>query len=678
MIQAISIGLGAFLLFALQPMITKIILPLFGGGSSIWLTALVFFQLTLLLGYGASHLIIKTLRPGYQAGSYIVLLILGLAFIPLEVRYLPLTDAPAIQIFTLLAITLGLPYFVLAMTSPMIQAWIAADSHPISKNPYVLYGVSNLGSLAGLLAYPLLIETRLTNGQQAAFWSYGFGLYAVCMLGCVWAYFKVFRSTKPLAAPMHKPGGGGPQQVVAFRERASWLMQAFVPSAALMVFTQHITVDVVNFPLLWVIPLCLYLISFVVCFFWPQLSQERPARTLAVLLAIGIFVITLRGEFDLNLLYKVIAACLGLFGICMYFHGNLERNKPATRELTSFYLYLSMGGCLGGIFVGILAPLVFKSNFELYLVLIASVYAVLVTYLKVRRRALLRVAQIATVVLIGLIYVNEEIAKHSYIAYKARSFYGTYVIRDFPEIPGQHVAGRILSHGTTTHGGQAHDAKQRLYPISYYHIDAGVGLALRRLSGVKQIGAVGLGTGVVALYGRDGQHFDFFEIDPTVVEIAENRFDNLKAGRASIRNYVGDARIEIRKQPDNHYDLLILDAFTSGSIPTHLITLDAMEEFLRVLKPEGVILYHISNRYVKLLPVLKCIADELNLNIRSHYALGDKYRHKLTAHWVALTPSVKALQQLIHGNPRWKTPGEQKICWKDDFSSLWPVIDFTP
>ena len=670
--------MGAFLLFALQPMITKIILPLFGGGSSIWLTALVFFQLTLLMGYGTSHLIVKTLRPKYQAASFIVLLVLGLVFIPLEVRFLPLTDAPAIQIFILLAITLGLPYFVLAMTSPMIQAWIAADSRPISHNPYVLYGVSNLGSLAGLLAYPLLIETRLANDQQAAFWSYGFGLYAVCILGCVWAYLKVFRTKKSQSALIHKTGEGGPRQIVALKERASWMMQAFVPSAALMVFTQHITVDVVNFPLLWVIPLCLYLISFVICFFWPQLSREHPARTLIVLLAIGIFVITLRGEIDLNLLYKVLAACLGLFGICMYFHGNLERNKPATRDLTSFYLYLSMGGCLGGIFVGIFAPLVFKSNFELYLVLIASVYAVLVTYLKVRRKALLRVAQIVAVALIGLIYINEEIAKHSYIAYKTRSFYGTYVIRDFPEIPGQHVAGRILSHGTTTHGGQAHDAKQRLYPISYYHIDAGVGLALRRFPDLKQIGAVGLGTGVVALYGRAGQRFDFFEIDPTVVEIAENRFDNLKAGRASIHHYVGDARIELRKQPDNHYDLLILDAFTSGSIPTHLITLDAMEELLRVLKPEGVILYHISNRYVELLPVLNCMADELNLQIRSHYALGDKYRHKLNAHWVALTPSPKALQQLIHGNPRWKIPGEQKICWKDDFSSLWPVIDFTP
>ncbi len=310
-------------------------------------------------------------------------------------------------------------------------------------------------------------------------------------------------------------------QQLPWSERAGWLIQALIPSAALMVFTQHITIDVVNFPLLWVIPLCLYLISFVICFFWPQVSQDRPARTLVVILAIGFFALALRGEFNFNLLWKVVAACTCLFGVCMFFHGNLERNKPATNELTTFYLYLSMGGCLGGILVGIIAPLVLKSNFEMYLVLIASVYAVLMPHLKGRNRVLMQGVRIIVIGLIGLTYFNEEIARHSYITYKTRSFYGTYVIRDFPAIPGKHVAGRILSHGTTTHGGQARDTHQRLYPISYYHSNAGIGLALRRMRGLKRIGAVGLGTGVVALYGRADQQFDFFEIDQRVVDIAQ-------------------------------------------------------------------------------------------------------------------------------------------------------------
>jgi len=665
-------------LFFLQPMITKMILPVFGGGSSIWLTALVFFQVSLLLGYGASHLIVKTWRPVYQAGGYILLLILAVVFIPLEVRYFPLADAPVVQIFGLLTATLGLPYFILAMTSPMVQSWIAADSRPISRNPYVLYGVSNLGSLAGLLSYPLIVETRLTNGQQATFWSYGFVIYALCLLGCLFAYLKLSRSDETKLTVSEDRSRNSAQKALPWAERASWLVQALIPSAALMVFTHHITIDVVNFPLLWVIPLCLYLSSFVVCFFWPQLSQERPTRTLAVVIALAFFALALRGEFNFNLFWRVVAACTCLFGVCMFFHGNLERNKPATKDLTAFYLYLSMGGCLGGILVGIIAPLVLKSNFEMYLVLIASLYAVLIPHLKEHNQVVMQGVRIIVIGLIGLTYFNEEIARHSFVTYKTRSFYGTYVIRDFPAIPAKHVAGRILSHGTTTHGGQARDARQRLYPISYYHSNSGVGLALKRLRDLKKIGAVGLGTGVVALYGRTGQEFDFFEIDQRVVDMAQERFENLKASRARIRNFVGDARLELRKQPDHYYDMLILDAFTSGSIPTHLITQDAMAEFLRVLKPGGLILYHISNRYVDLLPVLNCTAGKLGLQIKHHTAHGDKRLHKLTAHWVVLTPEQSTLAQLTHGDPDWKAPGQAKTCWQDDFSSLWPVIEFKP
>jgi SAM-dependent methyltransferase len=327
--------------------------------------------------------------------------------------------------------------------------------------------------------------------------------------------------------------------------------------------------------------------------------------------------------------------------------------------------------------VAIVAPIVFTSNFELFIVLVVSLYIIVHPYIASMRKQLVYFVQFATAALLVFLYVNEEVLYHSFMSYRARSFYGTYVIREIPAVNGRHAAAKILSHGTTTHGGEVRDTKNRLIPISYYHTESGVGLTLLKMKSIKKIGAVGLGTGVIALYGRQGQEFDFFEIDRLIVDIAENDFENLSSSRSKIRTFVGDGRLELRKMPDRAYDLLVMDAFTSGSIPTHLVTVEAMKEFLRVLAPDGIILYHISNYYVDLLPVLNCIANELGLSIRHQFSPGDPFWYKSPAHWVLLTKNENSLVSLTAGDPSWKIPGPKKVCWTDEKSNLWSVVNFS-
>jgi SAM-dependent methyltransferase len=655
-------------------MISKIILPDFGGGSSIWLTSLIFYQLLLLGGYSFSHYVVMKLRPLRQAVVYTAIIILSLLFIPVRIHLHQAALTPVIHIFVLLLVSIGLPYFLLSTTSPMVQYWIASENK--ERNPYILYAVSNTGSLAGLLSYPTIIEPNLTNSQQTALLSYGYGIYVFLILLCSILYFKGRTKNKP--ASQKNTGYPNPEQKnISWRIRLGWMGRSMIPAAALMVFTHHLSVDIVNFPLLWVIPLSLYLVSFVICFLKPGVSKPGLMRTVVIILPVLAMTLALRGEFEIPFTWKIAATCACLFAICMFFHGNLERSKPAPEKLTYFYLYLSLGGCIGSISTGIIAPMVFKTTFELYIVIIVSFYLILLPYFRLRMEKFKTVFQVLAAILLVISYINEEIANHHFATFKTRSFYGTYLIRDLPEIPNKHVAGRILSQGTTVHGGQAMDKNNRLIPICYFHFDTGVGQALLRLPGLKNIGVVGLGTGIVSLYGKNYQTFDFFEIDPVVVGIANTRFDNLRSSPAKIRHIIGDARIEIGKIPDNYYDMLILDAFTSGAIPTHLLTIEAMEEYLRVLRQDGVIMFHITNRYIKLVPVLNSVAKKKGLYLKHHNSLEDLTTHRFTAHWAIMTKSKARFDAVTLGNPEWELPSDKTIFWSDEFSNLWSVIDFS-
>ena len=675
MLQVLTIGLSAFLIFNLQPMISKIILPFFGGSSYIWITCLIFFQSLLLSGYAASHFIAKNMNLAKQVVFYALLIILSLLLIPIQIRFIHTDSSPVAAILMLLFVSAGLPYFLLSTTSPTVQHWIVAEKKNRARNPYVQYAVSNAGSLAGLLSYPFVIEPLLSNSRQTKLWSWGYIFFSLLLVACLIRYISASRNIAP-AVPSN-PGSYHDQnfEKISAQTKIKWLYQAMIPCASLVVFTNYMTVDIANFPLLWVLPLCVYLISFIICFLWPAVSRPGPIRTVSVLVPVVVMSFILFGNINAALVWKILVSLISLFSICMYFHGNLEQSKPEPKYLTSFYLYLSMGGCLGGILAGIVAPMMFSSIVEFHLVIIASFFFMLWPLVAKIRKKIRIVFQAAIWLLVAATYLSQEVFLPPSLVLQDRSFYGTYRVVDYQAISGKHLAHRILFMGTTNHGGQARDPENKLYPIAYYHECTGVGKSLLKIPDLKNIGMVGLGTGVLALYGKKGQHFDFFEIDPIVVDIAKQRFDNLKASAADIRYYVGDARITLREMPKSHYDMLVMDAFSSGAIPTHLLTLEAMQELLETLKTDGLILYHISSRYLNLLPVLVCNAQKLGLFIKINENPPIKSTLKLSAKWVVLTKSKLKLNMLVQDDPTWKTPPNDEICWTDESSNIWSVIN---
>jgi len=675
MLQVLTIGLSAFLIFNLQPMISKIILPLFGGSSYIWITCLIFFQSLLLAGYATSHFIAKNTNLAKQVVFYALLIILSLLLIPIQIRFIHTDSSPVAAILVLLFVSAGLPYFLLSTTSPTVQHWIVAEKKDRERNPYVQYAVSNAGSLAGLLSYPFVIEPLLSNSRQTKLWSWGYILYTLLLVSCLIRYFNASRKIAP--AVSSNPGSYHDQlfEKIAAQTKIKWLYQAMIPCASLVVFTNYMTVDIANFPLLWVLPLCVYLISFIICFLWPAVSRPGPIRSVSVLIPVVVMSFILFGNINASLDWKILISLVSLFAICMFFHGNLEQSKPEPKNLTSFYLYLSMGGCLGGILAGIAAPMMFSSIVEFHMVIIASFFFMLWPYVAKTRKKIRIVFQTALWLLIAATYLSQEIFLPPSLVLHDRSFYGTYRVVDYQTISDKHLAHRILYMGTTNHGGQARDSENKLYPIAYYHEHTGVGKSLLKIPNLKNIGMVGLGTGVLALYGKKGQHFDFFEIDPIVVNIAKQCFDNLKASAADIRYFIGDARVTLRRMPKNHYDTLVMDAFSSGAIPTHLLTFEAIQELLEILKTDGMILYHISSRYLNLLPVLECNARKLGLFIKINENPPIKATLKLSAKWVALTKSKRKLDMLVQDDPTWKTPTDDEICWTDESSNIWSIIN---
>ena len=674
MLQVLTIGLSAFLIFNLQPMISKIILPFFGGSSYIWITCLIFFQSLLLTGYAASHFIAKNMNLTKQVIFYALLIALSLLLIPVQIRFIHTDSSPVAAILVLLFLSAGLPYFLLSTTSPTVQHWILAEKKDRERNPYVQYAVSNAGSLAGLLSYPFVIEPLLSNSRQTKLWSWGYILYTLLLVSCLIRYINASRNIAPAVSSNPDSCHDQHFEKIAAQTKIKWLYQAMIPCASLVVFTNYMTVDIANFPLLWVLPLCVYLISFIVCFLWPTVSRPGPIRSVSVLVPVVVMSFILFGNLNAGLVWKILISLVSLFAICMFFHGNLEQSKPEPKNLTSFYLYLSMGGCLGGILAGIAAPMMFSSVFEFHMVIIASFFFILWPYVAKTRKKIRIVFQTALWLLVAATYLSQEFFLPPSLVLQDRSFYGTYRVVDYQAISDKHLAHRILYMGTTNHGGQARDSENKLYPIAYYHEHTGVGKSLLEIPNLKNIGMVGLGTGVLALYGKKGQHFDFFEIDPIVVNIAKQCFDNLKASAADIRYFIGDARITLREMPKNHYDLLVMDAFSSGAIPTHLLTFEAIQELLEILKTDGVILYHISSRYLNLLPVLECNARKLGLFTRINENPPIKASLKLSAKWVALTKSKRKLNMLLKDDPNWKIPTDDEICWTDESSNIWSII----
>ncbi|MDA0272840.1 MAG: fused MFS/spermidine synthase [Proteobacteria bacterium] len=654
MIYTATIGLSALLLFLVQPYVSKMLLPMFGGGASIWVTSMVFFQIGLLIGYGATHLVIRRFGIRIHLRFLLGMVLLSIVFLPISVsgmsaQWLP----PSATLFLTLAVSVGVPYFILASTSPTLQYCIASDQSQQNANPYVQYGVSNLGSLAGLLIFPFLLEPSLRHSQIAGLWSAFYVVYALLITGVAYVYLKANHTNPETNTRVETQGS---------TLSARWLFLAAVPSALLVVTTHYLTLDIANLPLLWVAPLSLYLLTFIICFLFPAVSRPTTLRVLVGLAGVALLV---SSKWAFLLETKVGLSLLGLFFVCMIFHGDLERAKPPKLALTGYYLQVAAGGCLGSILAAIVAPVIFDSLFEFRVVALVAVYYVIANGMRISN-ALTWLLRGALLTSLTISYLVNESTLTGETVERSRSFYSTYAVR---EADGM----RRLVVGTHIHGSQYMDPERKHIPTDYYHDGTAVSHVFDMLK-PETVGIVGLGIGSMVEYGNAGMQIDLYELDPEAIRLAWESFTILEDSSADLNIIKGDGRQRWREKDANTYDVMFLDAFSSGTIPTHLITVEAMMKLRHIVKDDGLIAYHVSNQHIDLIPVLYGIAEQLDLGIISHLAESDIDNDRFPAAWVLISGNHALLaefQQKYHG---WQNPPANRLVWTDDFSNIWSVL----
>jgi hypothetical protein len=590
-----TIFLSSFLLFLVQPIIAKQILPWFGGSAAVWTTCLVFFQSILLAGYAYAD---WTTRLGArrQALLHVALLAAALLTLPIlaSTAWKPQGDEePIVRILLLLGATIGLPYFLLSTTTPLLQAWYWRRFQ--SAVPYRLFALSNLASLLALLGFPVLFEPAFDLTTLGWTWSYLFAAFAVLCGATAWLSINGLDQVK-----QSSPIGG-----LSIKPQLQWLALSAMGSVMLLAVTNHITQNIASVPFLWVVPLALYLITFIFAFDHPR-WYVRPL----FIAALGVLVPAMAWaipSLDLDLALPLYLA--GLFVACMVCHGELARLKPDPRHLTRFYLMISVGGALGAVLVAIVAPLTMSGYFELGIALI-----VLGAVLALSQRGAWRWgAALATVVSAG--FVAKGVYDYSAgVRVMARDFYGVVRTADHSDP----VAYRSMYHGAIMHGGQLLGDSFRNTPADYFSPGSGYGRVFTSLREMQpkrplKVGVIGLGAGVIAAWMKPGDELVFYEISPRVVDIAASEFTFLKDSAAKTEVVLGDGRLSLEREAPRQYDVMGIDAFSGDSIPMHLVTREAMEIYLRHLKPDGVIVFQATNRFIDLLPVVKRLAAEFGL-----------------------------------------------------------------
>jgi hypothetical protein len=582
------------LLFLVQPIIAKQILPWFGGSAGVWTTCLVFFQSVLLAGYAYAD---ATMRLGArrQAMVHVALLAVSLACLPILASsgWKPQGDEqPIVRILLLLGATIGLPYFLLSTTTPLLQAWYWRRFRTVV--PYRLFALSNLASLLALLGFPVLFEPAFDLKALGWGWSFLFAGFALLCAGTAWLSLNGFEAERvPKAEP------------VALAPQLQWLLFSAMGSVMLLAVTNHVTQNIPSVPFLWVMPLALYLVSFILTFDHPR-WYVRPAfiAALAILVPLMAYAVP-----SLDLEFAAPLYLLGLFASCMFCHGELARLKPDPRHLTRFYLMISLGGALGAVLVAIVAPLVLSGYFELGIALIA-----LASLLVVRLRHALRIGAVVVTV-VTAVFVGRGIQDYTEgVRVMARDFYG--VVRTADHMSP--VPYRSMYHGGIMHGGQLLGDSFRNTPADYFGPGSGYGrvfASLREMNPKKplKVGVIGLGAGVIAAWMKPGDELVFYEISPRVVEIARREFTFLQDTAAKTEVILGDGRLSLEREPPRRYDVLGIDAFSGDSIPMHLVTREAMAIYVRHLHPEGVIVFQATNRFIDLLPVVQRLAAEFGL-----------------------------------------------------------------
>ncbi len=666
---ALTVFLSAFLLFQIQPMAAKLILPWFGGSSSVWSTCLVFFQAELLLGYLYVHWLHETLAPRRQTLVHIALLLVSLATLPVaaDPSWKETAQAnPTLNVLGVLATAVGLPYLLLSTTGPLMQAWYARAFTGVM--PYRLYALSNLASMLALLSYPVLVEPFLALQGQSWAWSAGYALFVLACTATAWWSWRLVSAERETATSAAATDVPRP----SWRECLLWIGLAATASTLLLAMTRHLTQDVAPVPFLWVLPLSLYLLSFILCFDAPR-YYVRPLFLGALPFAFFGMDRILDEGMPVPAMVALISA--SLFVICMVCHGELVRRKPHPRHLTLFYLMLSLGGALGGMFVGLLAPVAFGAYFELPIGLfLCALLTLAVLWRGLRRhwRILLLLA------LAGYGWRLVDVSREFVDGYRVvvRNFYSQLRVSERNEDkPG---AKRTMVHGRINHGQQYLAAEHRRTPTTYYCHESGVGRALFALPQERplKLGMLGLGTGTLAAYGRAGDELRIYEINDQVLDLARSEFTYLADSPARIVPVLGDGRLMLEAEPAQGFDLLAVDAFSGDSIPTHLLTLEAMQIYLRHLRPDGILAIHITNRYLDLQPVVAAAARQYGKTALL-YALepdeDDDFCY--SSDWVlVMSPErEKALPLVMNdGEPLAPRPGFRP--WTDAFTNLFSVL----
>jgi hypothetical protein len=683
----VAIFSSAFLLFQLQPLIAKIILPWFGGGAAVWIVCLLFFQLVLLLGYFYAHLLSRRFRPRTQGRIHAMVLaasLLALPILPKDSWKPSGPDAPVIHILLLLGITVGLPYFLLSATSPLLQAWYAHTR--AGAVPYRFYALSNAGSMLALLSYPILIEPMSSSSHQAVGWSVAYACVAL-LCAAVGLISRGEVAVSPTEDATPRPDWKLP---------LIWVALAACASALLLAVTNHITENVASVPFLWIVPLGLYLLSFILCFDargWYR--RGLFLRLLGVML--GGMAYALAPSFS-GLPIKVLIPlfCCGLFVCCMFCHGELARLKPDPVHLTTFYLMCAVGGAIGAAFVALVAPRLFSGYYELQVAM--GFCAILVLFVHFRdpqselRRTRWQPAWLIVIALVVALVVSlftsvREQAAEARIT--VRNFYG--VLRVIDGIVPNVIVVKIntvesldedaryhrLMNGTIDHGLQFLAPSRQRWPTTYYGPESGIGEALKAAQehGALRLGVIGLGAGTIAAYGLPGDHYSFYEINPLDVQIANQDFSYLRDSQAKIDIVLGDARLSLERESSQGFDILAVDAFSGDSIPLHLLTRQAFELYFHHLKPEGVLAVHISNKYLDLEPVVAAAAARFDKEAVRISNLDDHQKGVYAASWILVGSRAGFLgQPQIEKVGTILAPAKNGALWTDDYSSLLKIL----
>lgn len=647
---------SAFCLFLVQPLLAKQILPWFGGTASIWAVCMVFYQVMLLAGYLYAHGLARYLKPRTQALVHLGVVAASLSALPIGMQgvALPAPDSgnPGWQVVAILMRAIGVPYFVLSSTSPLMQAWYAR-MHPGGK-AYRLFGWSNLSCALALLSFPFLLEPWLPLSGMNIWWSWGYAAVAALLAAAAALLWRAnpAEGGREVAGEAAAPG---------IRLRLEWLFFAALGSGLLLGVTNYLCQNIAPVPFLWTVPLLLYLLTFVACF-----EREWYGRGWGMLLAGTAFLAMAWAIVylppDLLLKGGIPIFCAGVFFGCFYCHGELALRKPAASHLTEFYILMAAGGALGSLLVAFGAPAVFNSYSELPVAMSICAMAMLMT---VYRRSLVTdIAATACAVLVTAPAFATMMGASGEVA-AGRNFYGSLRVEEFAARDG-HPALRKMVHGSISHGEQYVDPAWSRKPMSYYTPPSGVGLALSALPGARRIGIVGLGTGTLAAYGRPGDVIRIYEINPMVTEYARRYFRYLAETPAQVEIRTGDGRLLLAGEQNQNFDLLVIDAFSGDSIPIHLLTREALRLYRRHVVPEGLIALHISNVFLDLRPAVRSLAASEGLAAAIIEEGGDRSQSRYPSSW-ALVGAEEAVRR-VPAPKQQATPAVR--VWTDDYSTL--------